>query len=80
MGLSGLITLGIVVGRPCEVVSVGLAVGEENEKVVGSMTIVVGSQLLVFVKVAVGRMLVTPASVVVDGVTVSDVVVGIKVG
>lgn len=81
MGSSGKMILGIVVGRACEVVPVGLAVGDENEKVVGSMTMVLGSQLFVFDKVAVGRMLVTPGSVVVDGTTVvvSDTLVGTTV-
>jgi hypothetical protein len=64
--------LGIVVGRPCEVVPVGLAVGDENENVVASMTMVVGSQLSVLGKVAVGRMLVTPTSVVVDELVSED--------
>lgn len=69
-------------GRACNEVSVGFEVGDENEKVVGSIITVVGSQLSVLGNVAVGRMLVTSTPLVVDGATVlveSDFVVGTTV-
>lgn len=71
-----------MVGRACNEVSVGFEVGVENEKVVGSIITVVGSQLSVLGNVAVGRMLVTSTPLVVDGTTVvlrSDFVVGTTV-
>jgi hypothetical protein len=72
--------LGIVVGRAWEVVPAVLAVGGEYENVVGSTTIVVGSQFSEFENVAVGRMLVTAGSVVGGTeVVVSATVVGITV-
>lgn len=64
----------MVVGRPVAV-SVGEAVGAEYDMEVGSMTIVVGSQLSVLGTVAVGLMLVTAASEV--GVVGTALVVGI---
>lgn len=63
-GSSGKMILGIVVGRACDVVRVAVVVGAVNENFVGSMTMVVGSQLSVFGTVAVGRMLVTMGFVV----------------
>lgn len=59
--------MGTLVGRAVEVDAVWVAVGEVHAMVVGSMTMVVGSQSAVLVSVAVGRMLVMGWALV-DGV------------
>lgn len=73
-------TVGMLVGRDFDLLAVGCSVGAENVMVVGSITIVVGSQSRELVNVAVGRRLVTGARDVVGSDVVMAVVVGVDTG
>src|SRR5699024_11047901 len=63
---------GMPVGRAVELLPVTVAVVVAQDTVVGSATSDGGSQLSVLVRVAVGRILVTPSTVV-DGIAVGVV-------